>query len=343
MGRKHYLLVTIALIISLMANIMTIAADDSSNNIIIDHTSHLSEMDGGLLVWGKIFIYNNGDGPLYVSSIEHILQAEHARWVTIKSEALLDPEDAAYVIPVGGSMAFPYSTFFVPEVNNDCYRHRVIVEAYHLEDEKVKFFADNILDLCECNMVGVPTSTPVATMAGEELQGNDGSCNDGQCPTETPQPEVSDSGVFEVQNVRGHITDIVTDISDGGYAVCVDVTMYEGTLDRSSLYILITTKNDNGWIKIFEDSMNIEAEGGINSTNTPLTFCFEGIRLTGDIEDYELCVQWKQGYFEDEGPIISRQCVNFHQIPAINLATYGVILATLAVIATVAVYIKRPK
>lgn len=241
-------------------------------------------------------------------------------------------------------MAYDYSTVFVPEIGNDCYRHRVIVEAYHSEDNKYNFFADNILDLCVCNMVDPPTSTPPETKASEQGQPNDGSCNDGQCPpTTTTPPEGNAPGTLEVQNVRGHITDIATDISDGGNAVCVEVTMYEGTLDRSSLYILITTKNDKGWIKIFEDSMNIEVEGGINSSNTPLTFCFEGIRLTGDIEDYETCIQWRQGYVEEDGPIISRQCVNFHQIPAIDLVTYGVILATLAVIATVAVYVKRPK
>ena len=353
----------IILIVSLFTNALVIGAEENDYSLDVSVT-HNTSYDGDgdeYTIWGNITITNNGDAPAYVSSIGHLVQSEHARWVTLKSQTDFSAGsvDDAIVIDAGDSYTVSYTMTFYPEEGTDTYRHRVIVDVFTSAGSTTKFFSDNTIVLDTENNTPQETSAP-ATTAPPTTTAPTTAAPTPTAPTTTaptttapattapateePQADTSssDDDAMMISPVRGAITNIETDITNGGYAVLVQVTVMNGWISRSSLYLTITSKSGE-WEKIYADSMNIQVAGGLTQWNTPLTFCFEDIKLSGDIEDYVATVVWKQGYIYESGPIISRQTVNFHTIPAIDIVTYGVIFATIAAIASVAVYIKKNK
>lgn len=336
---------------SLMFNALVVGAEenDYSIEITVTHNTMYNLEDNLCKVWGSIYIQNNGDVSAYIDTVDYLIQSEHSRWVTMKSENLFSAgsKEGAIELASGEKKTFTYMTTFSPEEGNDSYRHRVIVEVYNSDSDTSKFFSDNFITLADGNYLP-PTTSPPTTSPPVVVNTYEYTPGDTQPPT-TP-PNSQDTTSFEeiddgmkIKDVKGTITNIFTDITNGGYAVCVEINVTKGSIDESSLYLSITSNSEEGWGKVFEDSMNIEVAGGLDTENTPLTFCFEGIYLTGDVEDYEACVAWKQGYVGDDGPIISRMCVDFHQVPAIDIITYGVILGTIALIASVAVYLRKGK
>jgi len=366
-GKKLFSIIAIIIVVSLLTNAFMVGAQEEySLEVSITHNTLYKGDDNSYSVWGQITIRNNGDSPAYISSVTHVIQSQHSRWISIKNvtEFSANSVEDALVVQPGEIKVISYSTTLYPEDGIDTYRHRVIVDVFNSPDGTTKFFSDNMIVLgseneqTELNPPTNPPSvvysseyspqtTPAPTTQPPTTQPPTGEPTNTPAPTTQPPttPVMNNVGqdVINMASVQGSITNVDTDITDGGYAVCVSITVLEGRIDKSCLILVITSKNEDGWEKIYSDSMNIEVGGGLSTDNTPLTFCFEGIQLSGSVEDYEACVVWKQGTVNDSNPIISRQCVNFHEIPAIDIITYGVIFATMAAIACLAVYIKKEK
>ena len=347
-SRKAYITITLIIFLSLFNNVSYLTSEeyDCSNVLAVSHTAMSAyDSDGNYIVRGIIYIKNLGTSPAYILSIDQLIQSEHApQWITIKEESLFDGTDSyeAIVVEPNGYHKIIFNTIFVPEVENNSYRDRIDIRVLDPSGTSTKYISDVQYYLPEGPppttippTTAPPTTQPPTTIPPTTIPPTT------QPPTTQPPTTVSPSTLPPVEIGKGTISNIEADICKGGSAVCVELTVTSGSFTQSSLHLVVTSQDELSWDKVYESCMDVNVGGGgLTTDNTPVLFCFEDLSLSGPVDEYDVCVTWKQGLScKRNAPVISRQCTNCRSIPTFDYLTYGVIVCTLLLVG--AFYIRR--